>query len=251
MDGEAAWAWATLRAMSRTRITPDEARRALYIDFEGRKDAPPVLLGCTRRSRVRSGTSVWQAVTEPRLNPFAVADDIEALSLADAVERILVRAEKHDRLIVSWSEHELRIVRQFCPELLERFEARFRNAHDFAERWRNKCHDGAKPASGALADYLALTGYDVPDRAAPGRVGDTIGILLRALGRRPGLLGITDKQLRRWDDLREHNRHDCTGMRSITILAAEEIDAADRRRRKDATESLNRVPRAKSQLRIA
>ena len=33
--------------MSHVRLTPDEARRALYIDFEGRKGGPPVLLGCT------------------------------------------------------------------------------------------------------------------------------------------------------------------------------------------------------------
>ena len=114
----------------RTRITPDEARRALYIDFEGRKGAPPVLLGCTRRSRLRTSDTVWQAVTEPRLTPFAVADGIESLALPEAVERILVRAEKRDRLIVAWTEHELDVVREYCPEELERFEARFRNARD-------------------------------------------------------------------------------------------------------------------------
>ena len=52
--------------MSHVRLTPDEARRALYVDFEGRKVGPPVLLGCTTKSRVRSQLSVWQAVTEPR-----------------------------------------------------------------------------------------------------------------------------------------------------------------------------------------
>ena len=40
---------------------------------------------------------------------------------------------------------------------------------------------------------------------------------------------LTDKQLRRWDDLREHNRHDCAGMRRVTILAADEIAEEDRR----------------------
>ena len=170
--------------MSRTRITPDEARRALYIDFEGRKDGPPVLLGCTTKSRVRSHLSVWQAVTEPRLTPLAVADGIESMALAEAVERILRRAERKDRLIVAWSERELDVVREYCPELLERFEARFRNARALAERWRNKCHDGRKPPSGALADYLWLTGYVVPERARPGRVGETIRLVRASLERR-------------------------------------------------------------------
>ena len=237
--------------MSRTRITPDEARRALYIDFEGRKGEPPVLLGCTRRSRLRTSDTVWQAVTEPRLTPFAIADGIEALELHEAVERILVRAEKRDRLIVAWSEHELDVVREYCPELLERFEARFRNARDFAERWRNKCRAGVKPPTGALADYLWLTGYEVPDGAGPGRVGDTIRILLDALGRGRRVSDITDKQLQRWDQLREHNRHDCAGMRSVTIQAADEIAEFDQRGRRAAMEAMTRVPRAKSRLRIA
>jgi hypothetical protein len=57
-----------------TVLTPHDARRALYIDFEGRKDAPPVLLGCTRRSRVRGDLSVWQATTEPSFRALADGD---------------------------------------------------------------------------------------------------------------------------------------------------------------------------------
>ena len=71
------------------------------------------------------------------------------------------------------------------------------------------------------------------------------------LGRGRRVSDITDKQLRRWDDLREHNRHDCAGMRSVTILAAEEIAEFDQRGRREASQALTRVPRAKSRLRIA
>jgi hypothetical protein len=225
--------------MPRTYLTPDEARRALYIDFEGRKAGPPVLLGCTTKSRVRSHLSVWQAVTEPRLTPLAVADGIESMRLTDAVEHILRRAERKDRLIVAWSERELDVVRELCPEHLERFGTRFRNARALAERWRNKCHDGVKPPSAALADYLWLTGYVVPERARPGRVGETIRLVRGSLDRHGRVSDITDNQLRRWDDLREHNRHDCAGMRAVTILAAEEIEALDRRAERGA----RRAPR--------
>ncbi|HEY8192875.1 MAG TPA: hypothetical protein VIF36_03020 [Gaiellaceae bacterium] len=227
--------------MSPVRLTPGEARRALYVDFEGRKVGPPVLLGCTTKSRVRSRLSVWQAVTDPILTPLAIADDIEALSLADAVERILVRAERKDRLIVAWSERELDVVREHCPQHLDRFEARFRNAREFAVRWRNKCHDGRRPPTNALADYLALIGYTVPEGAGPGRVGETVEIVQRVLLRGRRVSDLTDKQLRRWDDLREHNRHDCAGMRRITILAADEIAEEDRRAQRSSR--LARKPR--------
>jgi hypothetical protein len=210
-------------------LAPEDARRALYIDFEGRKDRPPILLGCTRRSRVRGDLSVWQAITDPRFESLAQADGLESLTLADAVARILIRAEAKDRLIVAWSQHELDVVGEYAPEHLDRFAAKYVNARTFAVRWRNKCHAGARPASNTLADYLALTGYRVPEGAGPGRAGETIGIVERAFDGGRTASDLTDNQRRRWRDLREHNRHDCTGMRSVCTIAADAIATADRR----------------------
>jgi hypothetical protein len=206
----------------------EDARRALYIDFEGRKDQPPILLGCTRRARVHSDLSVWQAITDPQFESLARADGLESLTLADAVARILVRAEAKDRLIVAWSQYELDVVGEYAPEHLDRFAARYVNARTFAVRWRNKCHAGARPDSNTLADYLELIGYRVPDGAGPGRAGETIGILERALDAGRTADSLTDNQRRRWRDLREHNWHDCAGMRSICLIAADGIASADR-----------------------
>jgi hypothetical protein len=127
---------------------------------------------------------------------------------------------------VSWSEHDLRVVRTLrtdVPDLVDRFEARYANARAVAERWRTLCHDRVKPASGSLADYLALIGYPMPDEAAAGHVGDTIRLL------RPRLehgLPLTPAQVERWDRLVEHNRRDCDGMRDVCLLATTELDAA-------------------------
>lgn len=215
--------------MPTVALAPEDARRALYIDFEGRKDRPPILLGCTRRNRIRSDLSVWQAIIDPRFESLAQANGLESLTLSDAVERILVRAEAKHRLIVAWSQHELDVVSQYVPEHLERFAARYVNARTLAVRWRNKCHDGTRPATNTLADYLELTGYRVPDLAGPGRAGETIGILERVFDAGRSASDLTDNQRRRWRDLREHNRHDCTGMRSICMIAADAIAGADRR----------------------
>ena len=168
---------------------------------------------------------MWQAVTDPLFEPLAEADEIELLALPDAVERILQRAERKDRLIVAWSEHELDVVERDCPELLDRFQAKFRNARTFAVHWRNKCHEGRKPATNTLADYLALIEYQVTEGAGPGRAGETIRVVRRALEKRRGIAGLTDNQLRRWRDLREHNLHDCAGMRTVCLQAAREVAA--------------------------
>jgi hypothetical protein len=71
---------------TRRRLTPDEAKRALYIDFEGRKDRPPVLLGATRFA---SAHRVHQYVTDPHFASIADDQALEVMALSDAVERII------------------------------------------------------------------------------------------------------------------------------------------------------------------
>jgi len=206
-------------------ISPDDASRALYVDFEGEKAKPPVLLGCANRLGRGAKPWVWQAVTDPPFGPLAATDGIELLALPEAVERILRRAERKDRLIVAWSEHELDVVEDYCPKHLDRFQARFVNARTFAVHWRNKCHGGGKPATNMLGDYLALIGYEVSEGAGPGRAGETIRVVRKALEKGRGIAGMTENQLRRWRDLREHNLHDCAGMRAVCLKAAREVAA--------------------------
>jgi hypothetical protein len=201
-------------------LTPDEARRALYIDFEGRKDRPPVLLGTTHWQSARR---VHQYLTDQRFTPLGVTDDLEVLSFADSVERILQRAEKHDRPLVAWTIHELDLVERFAPQHLERFRRRYRNGLTIAKYWRNVCHPGDRPAKGDLVNYLALVGYSVPEAAGPGSAGETIGRIDRSLERDPSGRHLTADQRRRWADLRDHNRHDCAGMRAVCITAADAV----------------------------
>jgi hypothetical protein len=200
-------------------LTEAEALRALYVDFEGEKDRPPVLLGVHRRGR-GARPFVQQDVLDEGFAGLAGS----CLSLHDAVEKVVRRAEHGDRRIVAWTEHELRVVRTLHaedPALVARFEARFVNARAVAERWRNKLHGGDKPERGRLVDYLALVGYPVPEEAGGGDVGETI----RAIrGRLERGLSPTPTQRERWDRLLEHNRHDCVGMRRVCISAARELD---------------------------
>ena len=128
-----------------------------------------------------------------------------------------------DRMIVAWSEHELDVVKEYCPEHLARFEARFVNARSVAVYWRNACHAGDKPPTKDLPTYLALVGYDLPDGAGPGLAGETIKRVAAALEKGRGMDGMTTDQRRRWQQLRAHNLHDCHGMKKVCILAAAEL----------------------------
>lgn len=203
------------------RLSAAEALRALYVDFEGEKDKAPVLLGVHRRGR---GTRPFVYVDVVDETFASLAES--SRSLQQTVANVVRRAENGDRRIVSWSEHDLNVVRALRdvdPDIVARFEGRYANARLVARRWRNKRHGGDNPESGRLADYLALIGYPVPDEAIGGQVGETIRILRRRLEQGHPL---TANQRARWERLVEHNRHDCAGMRRVCLLATQELEAA-------------------------
>jgi hypothetical protein len=205
------------------RLTAEEAGRALYIDFEGQTDRAPVLLGTLRRRGRADEPSVFQLVVDPEFEAAGPA----LRGLREAVEVLVVRAEARDRRIVSWSEHDLEVVRRLRdedPDLVARFERRYVNALAVARRWVNRLHPEDKPAGGELVGYLAMIDYEVPPGAGPGNVGDTIRALRPALAAgRP----LTPRQKARWTHLLRHNQHDCAGMREICLRATRELVAAE------------------------
>jgi len=200
------------------RLSAADALRALYIDFEGNKDQPPVLLGVHRVGRGEH-PHVQQDTTDPLFDGLVP----RYLPLLDAVRNVVVRAEAKDRQIVAWTEHELKVVRTCCaedPDLVDRFAARYVNAYSVAKRWRNRVHGRDKPAEATLYAWLALIGWPVREQAEAGHVGDTLRSLRRTLeaGRplAPGQLGA-------WDRLVAHNHLDCVGLRRLCLVASAEL----------------------------
>lgn len=211
----------TDQARAFKRLTEAEALRALYIDFEGEEDKPPILLGVHRR-----GQGAKPFVHQNVLDDAFVAFGEPCMTLREAVTIVVRRAERRGCRIVAWSEYELRVVQKMVggdPELVSQFEARFANARAVAERWRNKLYGRDKPEHGRLADYLALIAYPLPRHAAGGDVGRTIRALRPRLERG---LAPTAAQRKRWQRLLEHNRFDCAGMRRVCLRATRELGAA-------------------------
>jgi hypothetical protein len=227
------------------QLSAVEAARALYIDFEGVTARPPVLLGVLRRPGRGSEPAVRQMVVDAVFEPLGPA----GRELRAAVEDVVRRAEAHDRRIVSWSEHDLDVVRRLRdddPALVDRFEARYANARAVAKGWASRLYPAARPARGALAGYLGLVGYTVPAAAGPGHVGSTIRAIRPTLdaGRAP-----TPRQRERWARLLEHNRHDCAGMRAVCIRATRELEADDAARARRVGRRERRRARRRRRLR--
>ena len=122
----------------------------------------------------------------------------------------------------AWRQSDRRLTgararcRPTTPALAARLEARFANAWAVAERWRKRRYEGGRPDPGCLVEYLEPIGYPLPDKAVGGGVGETIRLIHDRLERG---LPPTEGLRARWNSLREHNRHDCVGMRKVCLRA--------------------------------
>jgi hypothetical protein len=198
-------------------IRRQEARRALYVDFEGRVDRPPALLGvATGDTDTRAAR---QVLVDERFRP--ALGDLDLGTIEEAVREVVVRAEREDRLLVAWSHHEERVVRTYVPApLADRFAVRFRSAIETAEGWRRGLTDAPPLRRGnRLADYLRLIGYEVPPVRGPGWTGDTLRILGDAFDRGLSWEELTGRRRARWTNLLGHNADDVMGLREVCLVA--------------------------------
>ena len=202
----------------------------IYIDFEqlGTPTARPALLGMlTTGGDEPAAFTIF--VLDPLLTHAAVAHQAcRVADLATAVSEVLA----HDGPIVSWSEHDVRIVRRagLPASLVRRFEARWVNALANVRRWKSRLYrDWNLPAldladGHALKPYMKAVGYEVPRSLAPGNAAKWLGNVLQRLDAAGGdYRELSASAKRHWHALLEYNRHDCAGMRAVYERATREL----------------------------
>ena len=133
-------------------LTVAEADNAIYFDFEGAKDETPVLLGALYAEGIKSPNqdhlvlrhdlvdpafAPLLEVVRPR-SPSIYRYDTSSRPLRQAYSDLVGRARAQDRLMVSWSRHELTMsLEAGLPRTLrEDFVERFRDGKATAKRWR-------------------------------------------------------------------------------------------------------------------
>lgn len=207
--------------------TPDEARRAIYLDFEGEANGPPAVLGMLWVSRQGQEPMFRQVVVDPALRPLTT-DTLGSSSLAGQVRALIGRADRQHRVLVGWSGHELDVVRTWCPDLAPAFEAVYRDAKTPAKAWARLT--GFAPAKDAakrrhrLASYEAEVGFVRDPVLGDKDMAKAIRRIRVALddGRDPG-----PKPRARWDRMLAHNELDCQAVRAVTLRVLEDLDAAE------------------------
>lgn len=233
-----------LLPLATKQISAVEAQAAVYIDFEGPASGPPVLLGvayATGRRINFDKTVLVHYLLDPAFQPLKSTCDVTALyryetrteSFRQTLNEVIRLACSRDRLIVSWSAHDL-------PELLapgldgslaEEFARRYRDGQATAKQWQQavrpevRFEENAGSRLDSLASYMTLIDYELTDPTyGVDRTGTNLKFIREAIARRGSWDDLTERQQAEWVEVLGHNAHDCLATRAIVMRAAKELE---------------------------
>ena len=214
-----------------TPLSLEIARGALYIDFEGRKYEPPLLLGVLMPNGDGADTRFIQFVFDPLFREAAETKGASIATVEDTLTLITAIARR-GQAVVAWSRHERDTIVKAGGEAAQGVQSRYRDARELARHWRRKVRPDLQPETipylgrHRLAFYLDAIGYQVSTSHGPGNTGSRIQTVRAALESAGGRYDrLTRVQKAKWTNLLEHNRHDCEGMRTFCLKAAAELEA--------------------------
>ena len=208
--------------------TLDEARRGIYLDFEGTVDESPAVLGTLWVSRQGQEPMLRQYVLDRAMRPVATPP-LGSASLAGELRSLLGRAERQHRVLVGWSGHELEVVRVHCPELAPAFEAVYRDAKVPAKAWGRlkelKLEKDERKRKHRLSSYEAALGQARSEELGPKEMAKAIRGVRRELDR--GAEVVSAHAMRRWQRMLEHNELDLRATRAVALRVCEDLAAAE------------------------
>lgn len=194
-------------------MSESEAARAIYVDFEGFKDKPPSLVGILVDGKLN------QVIFEPKLFPAAVAKECKMGFIEEVARELRAKCEAEGRVLISYSEHELRQFKQYANES---FDDIYRNALVIAKRWWNVLHPGeVRPRT--LKAYLKAIGHEMPASLGVGKATARLKSVIGSLDRRGKYKAVPKGVKKKWWNLLDYNERDCRGTQTLVTLAVSEL----------------------------
>ena len=194
---------------SGAKLTAQEAKSAIYIDYEGNIKLPPTLLGWYTDGQYKA--SILESLFETCQNRYKakgiLVEDHEKLAV-----RLIQQAEDEGRLIVSWSEHDyLLMCKVLTPRDAERLKVVYRNAIRTAKPWYKQKY-GPLPEKASLNFFEDLLGFHVPERFGLGLVGNSLRLIRDQIKEGRGYADLTNAARDGWTSVVRHNKLDLEGM---------------------------------------
>ena len=194
---------------SSAKLTAEEVKKAIYIDYEGNIKLPPTLLGWYVDGEYMA--SILEPLFETCENRYKAkgvyVEDHTQLAL-----RLIQQAEDEGRLIVSWSEHDyLLMCKVLMPSDAERLKLVYRNAIRTARPWYRQKY-GPLPEKASLNFFEDLLGFYVPDRFGLGLVGEALRLIRGQIEEGRSYADFSKAAKNGWTSVVRHNKLDLEGM---------------------------------------
>jgi hypothetical protein len=205
---------ATIRPLSHVVRQLDKAActRAIWFDYEGSHRSPPTLLGW------RVEGAYHARIVEPAFETCASRYRAKAPTWSthrEAAHALVRLAAEEDRLLVSWSEHDFKILAgELDLPTLEAFRRRYVNALMLVRPWHWRNFGATAPAGASLHYISGLVGVVIPIQFGQRVVADNLRHLREMLqaGASYGELG---EERCRWVTVVKHNQWDLKAMSEV------------------------------------
>ena len=205
-------------------LSRDEFENAIWLDFEGlhEEEKLPSFVGT-----LIDGDFHLTILDEELEMLEKSRMGLSYVEIGDFTERLVERALSEGRVIVAYSEHDLREIGKISEKHDENMRILYRNANllvkDFfknnRKRTLKKMRKEAKEEERkvGLKDFLKLdyVGYDYPDSLEEFRPSSAIRNLISQCSKKSTYSRMSENSKRRLKELKEYNEHDCRGMRHL------------------------------------
>ena len=191
-----------------TRVYPSQARRGIYIDFEGFKDKKPSLIGILGENGFK------QIILDPDLEQAAQAKNLETLSLECAIRYVGELAKNENRKIFAFSQHELRVALEYTS-VGRSFSSRYKDVHKIAKRWFNKTRQGRPLEDWGLKSFMKVLGDRLPPNLGNHNPTYKLREVKNMLISRKEYDLLTNVKKNHWTSLLAYNKWDCRSLRTL------------------------------------
>ena len=208
----------------RLRFDAKAAKRAIYVDYEGRPHNAPVLLGW--RTLRDSGCSI----VDPRFETCAHrwrARHVDVREHRELLSELLGMAA-NGRRIVSWSLHDYQIMMQTLDEPQQAVLRRvYVNALAVVRPWYRREAGCVLKEAYSLPNLRKLFGLAVPEAYGEGVVGRPLQALEGRFEDALGYGDLTTEDRALWVAIVKHNRLDIDHMQHIVLGITQGVRLAD------------------------
>jgi hypothetical protein len=208
-----------------------EAERAIVFDYEGRKKGRPDFIGVFDPSRPDS--TFRQVVLADDLAPAARAGTgHEVEDMASFMAGLVAQARANDALLVSYSEHERRMMERWIapdhPRLYAEFLSVYRDARALGKRWANASGFATEVKIDGrfrLRWFMSHLGFTCCKSYREAEVSRTIATLRKHFAAGRSYRRLSAKRKTAWHDALGHNRCDVLATRELVLAGTRALEA--------------------------